>query len=111
PGYFYEPTVLTDYAMDSRVNLEETFGRSHRSSASKTMRPPGPASTPAALVWCRLSLPGTWTAPGTGANNWRRESPWSMILPITGRCIFRSAAVPVPTAGLDASADGTRWNS
>lgn len=26
PGYFYEPTVLIDYAVDSLVNREETFG-------------------------------------------------------------------------------------
>lgn len=26
PGYFYEPTVLVDFARDSLVNMEETFG-------------------------------------------------------------------------------------
>ncbi|MCC7085077.1 MAG: aldehyde dehydrogenase [Pirellulales bacterium] len=26
PGFFYEPTVLVDYAIDSLVNKEETFG-------------------------------------------------------------------------------------
>jgi succinate-semialdehyde dehydrogenase/glutarate-semialdehyde dehydrogenase len=26
PGFFYEPTVLTDFSMDSLVNKEETFG-------------------------------------------------------------------------------------
>jgi acyl-CoA reductase-like NAD-dependent aldehyde dehydrogenase len=26
PGFFWEPTVLTDFSIDSQINLEETFG-------------------------------------------------------------------------------------
>ena len=34
-GSFFEPTVLTDVTTDMVITKEETFGRSHRSIASR----------------------------------------------------------------------------